>query len=113
MKAKIFIHRQNQQHHCQSNHHKTRRHQLPQAIHWHFHPPLGFHHGGHYERLIRSVRGVLSGITIEQEMSKDNLLTFLCEAERILNDRPLTLISDDATKPYSSIAWQFMLFIVW
>jgi hypothetical protein len=31
---------------------------------WHFHPPHGSHHGGHYERLIRSVRRVLNGITI-------------------------------------------------
>ena len=62
---------------------------------WHFHPPHGSHHGGHYERLIRSIREILFGITNEQEMSEDNLNTFLCEAERILNDRPLTTISDD------------------
>ena len=62
---------------------------------WHFHPPLGSHHGGHYERLIRSIRETLLGVTTEQEMSEDNLNTFLCEAEKILNDRPLTKVSDD------------------
>ena len=65
------------------------------GIKWHFHPPLGSHHGGHYERLIRSVRRVLRGITSEQEMSEDNLTTFFCEAEKILNDRPLTSLTDD------------------
>ncbi len=38
---------------------------------------------------------MLHGITDEQEMSEDNLMTFLCEAEKILNDRPLTDVSSD------------------
>ena len=65
------------------------------GIVWHFHPPYGSHHAGHYERLIRSVRCVLSGLTNEQEMSEDSFCTFLCEVEKILNDRPLTVLSDD------------------
>ena len=65
------------------------------GIKWHFHPPHGSHHGGHYERLIRSVRRVLRGLTNEQILSEDNLTTFLCETEKILNDRPLTSITDD------------------
>lgn len=68
---------------------------LSKGIQWHFHPPLGSHHGGHYERLIRSVRSTLYGITNEQELSEDNLVTFLCEAEKVLNDRPLTVMSND------------------
>ena len=39
---------------------------------WHFHPLLGSHHGGHYERLITSIRKTLLGVTTEQEMSEDN-----------------------------------------
>ena len=62
---------------------------------WHFHPPLGSHHGGHYERLIRSIRETLLGLTTQQEMTEDNLTTFFCEIEKILNDRPLTQISND------------------
>ena len=49
---------------------------------WHFHPPLGSHHGGHYERLIRSICETLLGVTTEQEMREDNLNTFFCEAEK-------------------------------
>jgi hypothetical protein len=66
---------------------------------WHFHPPHGSHHGGHYERMIKSVRKVLHGLTNEQEMTEDNLLTFLCEAEKILNDRPVTSVSNDPNDP--------------
>ena len=65
------------------------------GLKWHFHPPQGSHHGGHYERLIRSIRETLLGITTEQEMSEDNLTTFFCEVEKILNDRPLTQVSND------------------
>lgn len=68
---------------------------VSKGVQWHFHPPLGSHHGGHYERFIRTVRRVLRGITDEQEMSEDNLMTFLCEAEKIINDRPLTPLTDD------------------
>lgn len=73
----------------------ARKYATSKGILWHFHPPLGSHHGGHYERLIRSVRSVLFGISVEQEMSEDNLMTFLCEAEKVLNDRPLTALTDD------------------
>ena len=65
------------------------------GIDWHFHPPLGSHHAGHYERLIKSVKRALNGLTNEQEMSEDNLTTFLCEAEKIVNDRPLTSVSSN------------------
>ena len=65
------------------------------SIEWNFHPPLASHHGGHYERLIRSVRKILRGITSEQVMTEDNLVTSMCEVERILNDRPLMPVSAD------------------
>jgi len=68
---------------------------LNKGIEWKFHPPLGSHHGGHYERLIRSVRRTLRGVTSEQEMSDDNLSTVLCEVEKVLNDRPITALSND------------------
>ena len=64
-------------------------------IEWNFHPPLASHHGGHYERLIRSVRKILRGITSEQVMTEDNLMTAMCKVERILNDRPLMPVSAD------------------
>ena len=78
-----------------SNDEKAVKYCMSRSIQWHFHPPHGSHHGGHYERLIRSIRRILRGVTSEQEMTEENLTTFLCEAEKILNDRPLTSVSDD------------------
>ena len=72
------------------------------GIRWHFHPPKGSSHAGHYERLIRSCRRTLRGLAYipgvrpaTVEFTEDNFVTFLCETERILNDRPITPVSDD------------------
>ena len=64
------------------------------GIEWHWHPPKGSSHAGHYERLICSVRKAPQAVCHEagetSEMSEDNFTTFLCEAEKVVNDRPLT-----------------------
>lgn len=66
-------------------------------IEWIFHPPSASHFGGIWEREIRTVRKVLQALLQEQRirLTDDNLNTLMCEVESILNQRPLTLISDD------------------
>ena len=61
---------------------------------WHFNPPTASHMGGSWERLIRSVKRELSILLREQVPSDETLLTVMAEVERILNDRPLTALSD-------------------
>ena len=52
--------------------------------------------GGVYERMIRTVRKVLVRMLIESAPLTDDILrTFFCEAESIVNSRPLTKMSDD------------------
>ena len=65
-------------------------------IQWHFNPPSSSHRGGVWERMIRSVRRLLLLITREQTLNDETLGTYLVEIERILNDRPLTPIVQDA-----------------
>ena len=73
---------------------------VDQGIHWYFHPPKGSSHAGHYERLIRSSRRALRGFTNgEVEFLEDNFNTVLCEIEKVLNDRPLTPVSDNIRDP--------------
>ncbi|XP_067676362.1 uncharacterized protein [Haliotis asinina] len=57
-----------------------------------FNPPYGSHHGGVWERLIRSIQKVLNGIVSQQThtLDDDSLVTLLCEVEAILNARPIT-----------------------
>ncbi len=60
------------------------------GIKWTFNPPTGSHHGGAWERLIRSVRKVLSSTLRTQSLDEEALYTVLCEVESILNSRPIT-----------------------
>ena len=67
-----------------------------QNVDWTFNPPLASHHGGVWERMIRVVRRVLLALlTSSPIMTEDILHTVLCEAENMVNSRPLTKSSDD------------------
>ena len=68
---------------------------LQRNIKWKFNVPRASHHGGIWERLIRSTRKILTGICNEQILTDESLLTLLCEVEGIINSRPLTTLTDD------------------
>ena len=69
------------------------------GIKWRFNPPAGSHHGGVWERCIRTVRKVLRAIVREQSMDEESLHTLMCEVESIVNGRPITKVSDDPRDP--------------
>lgn len=68
-------------------------------IQWNFNTPYASHHGGFFEREIRSVRKILSSMLSEQviKLNDENLCTIFCEIEAILNNRPLSEVSSDHT----------------
>ena len=68
-----------------------------QQITWKFNSPHASHFGGIWEREIRTVRTILQAIVSEQtrKLNDELLQTFLCEVESIMNNRPLTPLSDD------------------
>ncbi len=68
---------------------------LQREMKWLFNPPAASHMGGVWERAIRSVRKVLNALLKEQTLDDEGLQTLLCEAESIINGRPLTKVSDD------------------
>jgi hypothetical protein len=67
------------------------------GIKWDFNPPAGSHFGGVWERLIRSVRKILYALLQEHagRIDDEALQTLFCETEHILNNRPITSVSDD------------------
>ena len=67
------------------------------GIDWKFNPPSGSHFGGVWERMIRTVRKILYSLLQEQPVRLDDesLPTLFCEVEMIINNRPITTISDD------------------
>ncbi|XP_006823753.1 uncharacterized protein LOC102809855 [Saccoglossus kowalevskii] len=67
-------------------------------IEFKFNVPLASHMSGVWERLIKSVRTALSGILEKQSQQLDDeLITFLTEAEAIVNSRPLTYLDMSST----------------
>ena len=64
-------------------------------ITWTCNPPYTSHRGGVWERMIRETRKILKAIANEQLLSEGQLVTFMVEAECIINDRPIASVSND------------------
>lgn len=63
--------------------------------------PSSSHMGGCWERQIRTVRSVLSALLVEhgRQLDDESLRTLMCEAESVVNSRPLTV--DNLCSPTS------------
>ncbi|XP_071483358.1 uncharacterized protein [Diadema antillarum] len=70
---------------------------LQENIKWSFNPPGASHFGGTWERQIRTVRKLILALTKQQMLSDEGLSTLLCEVESIINNRPITRVSDDVS----------------
>ena len=68
---------------------------LQKQIKWIFNTPAASHHGGVWERCIRSVQKILNSVVRQQTLDDESLTTFMCEVENIINSRPLTAVSND------------------
>ena len=68
---------------------------LQKDIKWIFNPPTASHHGGVWERCIRTIRKVMKALLREQTLDDESLHTLMCEVEAIINGRPITKVSDD------------------
>jgi hypothetical protein len=78
-----------------NTHQKIKRYFRPRRIAWNFNTPSASSQGGAWERLIRSVRRLLSNLPEDPQnvpISTDKLRTMLAGAQKILNARPLTPI---------------------
>ena len=65
-------------------------------IQWHFNPPASSHQGGAWERMIRTIRQILSSLIEKNVMNDETLNTVFCEVEKILNDRPITRVPSES-----------------
>ena len=69
---------------------------------WQFNPPKASHHGGVWERKIQSVKKILDASLLllgPRSISRDEFTTFLAEATSIVNNTPLSDISEDPNDP--------------
>ena len=67
------------------------------GIDWHFNAPHSSESGGIWERQIRTIRKVLCSITSSITFTDEQLLTLMAEAERVVNNRPLSHVGDDSS----------------
>ena len=68
---------------------------LQKEIVWTFRTSNASHHGGVWERMIRTVRNSLMSISRGRPFTMEDFSTLLCEAECTVNGRPLTKASAD------------------
>lgn len=84
-------------------------HCAPAGIEWKFIPPASPHMGGSWERLIRSVKQVLTQIMPQRNPSDELLRAMLMEAESIVNSRPLTFVPLEADEEEALTPNNFLL----
>ena len=65
------------------------------AIVWSFNPPAAPHAGGLWERMVRSTKRILKSIVDSRVPSDQVFITLVVVAEGIINQRPLTRVSND------------------
>ena len=68
---------------------RVHEHISNKGIEWSFNVPAASHHGGVWERMVRSIRRVLSILNPGPIYNEDVLHTVLTEIEAIINSRPL------------------------
>ena len=68
---------------------RVHEHMSNKGIEWSFNVPAASHHGGVWERMVRSIRRVLSILNPGLIYNEDVLHTVLTEIEAIINSRPL------------------------
>ena len=65
---------------------------------WKFNPPGAPHHGGPWERMVRSCKRVFYSILGTRRLTDEVLSTTLCLVEQALNARPLTPVTDNPSE---------------
>ncbi|XP_053699113.1 uncharacterized protein LOC128746088 [Sabethes cyaneus] len=76
---------------------------------WVFIPPSAPSMGGSWERLVRSVKVAMAGLTQNRKLSDEGLLTLVIEAESIVNSRPLTYLPLDSEEQDALTPNHFLL----
>lgn len=64
-------------------------------IRWKFNPPSAPWWGGFFERMIGMLKTILRKVLGKASLRYEELYTILCDAESVINSRPLTYVSED------------------
>lgn len=67
-------------------------------IEWNLNPPKAPWWGGWWERMIGIMKDLLKRTLGNAFLHYEEMLTILCDVESIMNDRPLTYLSEDSNE---------------
>ena len=81
----------------QGNHQSIAESMVKKGVNWKFNPPSAPHHGGVWERLVRSFKHTFYAIRGNRRLTDEILTTVFCLVEQSLNARSLVPASADAT----------------
>ena len=69
-------------------------------VEWVFNPPYASHHGGVWERHIRTVRQVMVAVLgLSPCLTDEIFMTSFCEIENLINSRPITKCNESINDP--------------
>ena len=78
-------------------------------IQWKFIPAYAPHHGGLWEAAVKSTKYYLRRILGESSLNYEELTTFICLIETVLNSRPLCALTEDVTSPMALTPAHFLI----
>ena len=70
---------------------------VKQNVQWVFNPPCAPHMAGVVERMVQTVKRVFNAMLQNARLTDEILRTLMCEAESLINSRPITKVSSDST----------------
>ena len=70
-----------------------------EGIQWLFSVPSSPWRNGPVERMVRATKTCLRAAMFRERLTQDQIHTYLCEAEGILNSRPMAAVTDDPSEP--------------
>ncbi|XP_011867599.1 PREDICTED: uncharacterized protein LOC105561856 [Vollenhovia emeryi] len=81
----------------QVNWKKISRYCATNEVEWYFNPPSAAWWGGWWERLIRILKDLLKRILGRTSVNYEEMNTILCDCEAVINSRPLTYMTEEAS----------------
>lgn len=76
---------------------------------WNYITERAPHKGGAWERLVRTIKQPMRTVLKSQKWTRSELQTLLCKVENIVNNRPLSYVSENTTEELVLTPYNFLV----